>query len=63
MGEEARRTLVLGGGALNGEARAIGILAGLADAELELGDADLVSGASAGAVIGTQLSMRTLARG
>jgi NTE family protein len=47
----AGRALVLGGGGVTGVAWELGILAGLAEAGLELTDADLVVGTSAGSVV------------
>lgn len=52
----AKKALVLGGGAINGGAWAVGMLAGLADAGIDWADADLVIGTSAGAIIGAQLA-------
>jgi len=50
-----RRALVLGGGGITGIAWEIGMLAGLAEAGIELNDADLVIGTSAGSVVGARL--------
>jgi len=50
-----RTALVLGGGGITGIAWEIGVLAGLADAGIDLGTADLVVGTSAGSVVGAQL--------
>jgi NTE family protein len=51
------RALVLGGGGLTGIGWECGVLAGLAEAGLDLGaDADLVVGTSAGSVVGAQLA-------
>jgi NTE family protein len=52
----ARTALVLGGGGITGIAWEVGILAGLARAGVDLTDADLVVGTSAGAVVGSQLT-------
>jgi NTE family protein len=52
----ASRALVLGGGGVTGVAWEIGLLAGLAEGGLELADADLVVGTSAGAVVGAQVT-------
>ena len=52
----ARRALVLGGGGSTGNAWLIGVIAGLADGGLNLGDADLVIGTSAGATAAAQLA-------
>jgi NTE family protein len=51
-----RRALVLGGGGITGIAWEWGVLAGLADAGIKLGDADLVVGTSAGSVVGAQVA-------
>jgi NTE family protein len=51
-----RRALVLGGGGITGIAWEWGILAGLAEAGISLGDADLVVGTSAGSVVGAQVA-------
>jgi NTE family protein len=50
------RALVLGGGGVTGVAWELGILAGLAEAGLDLGDADLIIGTSAGSVVAAQLT-------
>ncbi|MGP3975794.1 patatin-like phospholipase family protein [Streptomyces sp. 8N114] len=47
--------LVLGGGGPVGGAWMVGVLAGLAEAGVELGRADVVIGTSAGAIFGTRL--------
>src|SRR4051812_48604415 len=51
-----RRALVLGGGGVTGIAWEIGLLAGLADAGVDLTGADLVVGTSAGSVVGAQVT-------
>lgn len=51
-----RTALVLGGGGITGIAWELGILAGLARAGIDLTDADLVVGTSAGSVVGSQLT-------
>jgi NTE family protein len=51
-----RTALVLGGGGITGIAWELGILKGLADAGVDLSDADLVIGTSAGSVVGAQLT-------
>lgn len=51
-----RTALVLGGGGITGIAWELGILAGLARAGVDLTDADLIVGTSAGAVVGSQLA-------
>ncbi|MFC7310664.1 patatin-like phospholipase family protein [Streptomyces monticola] len=53
MGKTA---LVLGAGGLTGVGWEIGVLHGLAEAGVDLSDADLVVGSSAGAVVGAQLT-------
>lgn len=51
-----RSALVLGGGGITGIAWEIGMLAGLADAGVDLTDADLIVGTSAGSVVGAQIA-------
>lgn len=51
-----KRALVLGGGGLTGIGWEWGILAGLAEAGIDLSDADLIVGTSAGSVVGAQLA-------
>lgn len=55
MGNKA---LVLGGGGVAGMAWEVGVLAGLADAGVDLGDADLFIGTSAGAVVAVHMASR-----
>ena len=50
-----RRALVLGGGGVTGIAWEIGVLAGLAEAGVDLTSADVVVGTSAGSVVGAQI--------
>ena len=50
-----RRALVLGGGGITGIAWETGLLAGLAEAGLDLTSADVVVGTSAGSVVGAQI--------
>jgi len=50
------RALVLGGGGSTGNAWLIGVLAGLADAGLDVTDADLVIGTSAGSTAAAQIA-------
>ena len=50
-----RRALVLGGGGVTGIAWETGVLAGLAEAGLDLTSADVVVGTSAGSVVGAQI--------
>ncbi len=52
----ADRALVLGGGGITGIAWELGILAGLAEAGVDLRIADLVVGTSAGSVVGAQIT-------
>ncbi|MER6172008.1 patatin-like phospholipase family protein [Streptosporangium sp. NPDC001681] len=52
----ASRALVLGSGGIVGIAWEIGVLAGLAAHGIDLSEADLVVGTSAGAVVGAQLT-------
>lgn len=51
-----RTALVLGGGGITGIAWELGILAGLARSGVDLTDADLLVGTSAGSVVGSQLA-------
>ncbi|MGY1814377.1 patatin-like phospholipase family protein [Blastococcus sp. SYSU D00820] len=51
-----RTALVLGGGGITGIAWEIGMLAGLAEAGVDLTPADLVVGTSAGSVVGAQIT-------
>lgn len=53
------RALVLGGGGPVGVAWEIGLLAGLAEAGVDLAGADLVVGTSAGSVVGAQVAAGT----
>ena len=55
MGDQ-RAALVLGGGGITGIAWEIGLIAGLAEAGIDLSGADLVVGTSAGSVVGAQLT-------
>jgi NTE family protein len=55
----AGKALVLGGGGVTGIAWEIGMLAGLAEAGLDLTDADLVVGTSAGSVVGVDVRSGT----
>ncbi|MGW9047177.1 patatin-like phospholipase family protein [Streptomyces lydicus] len=54
----AGTALVLGGGGLTGIGWEVGILAGLADAGIDLADADVVIGTSAGSIVGAHLASR-----
>ena len=51
-----RTALVLGGGGITGIAWEVGLIAGLAEAGVDLTSADLVVGTSAGSVVGAQLT-------
>src|SRR5258708_1293783 len=50
-----RTALVLGGGGITGAAWEIGMVAGLADAGVDLRSADMIIGTSAGAIVGSQI--------
>jgi NTE family protein len=52
---EGRRGLVLGGGGVTGVAWELGLLAGLAETDLDLTEADLIVGTSAGSAVGAQV--------
>lgn len=56
MGDRGSTALVLGGGGITGIAWELGILAGLAEAGVDLTDADVVVGTSAGSVVGAQVT-------
>jgi NTE family protein len=56
---QQRTALVLGGGGITGIAWETGVVAGLADAGVDLTTADLVVGTSAGSVVGAQLTSGT----
>jgi NTE family protein len=51
-----QRALVLGGGGITGIGWELGVLAGLAEQGVDLTDADLVVGTSAGSVVGAQIT-------
>jgi NTE family protein len=53
------RALVLGGGGASGNAWAIGVIAGLFDAGLDVTQADLVIGTSAGSTVAAQITSPT----
>lgn len=57
--ETGTRALVLGGGGVAGVAWELGILAGLHDAGVDVRDADVIIGTSAGSVVGAQISSGT----
>ena len=54
-----RSGLVLGGGGITGIAWELGLLAGLAEAGVDLANADLIVGTSAGSVVGAQIASGT----
>ena len=54
-----RSGLVLGGGGITGIAWELGVLAGLAEAGVDLTSADLIIGTSAGSVLGAQIASST----
>ncbi|MGW7545511.1 patatin-like phospholipase family protein [Streptomyces sp. NPDC054770] len=56
---EPTRALVLGGGGLVGIAWQTGLLTGLREAGLDLADADVILGTSAGSVVGAMTAART----
>jgi NTE family protein len=58
-GSSRERALVLGGGGSAGNAWLIGVIAGLADAGLDVTDADVTIGTSAGSTAAAQLSGAT----
>ena len=58
---EGRTALVLGGGGVAGIAWETGLLAGLLERGIDLSDADVVVGTSAGSVVGTVLRQGALA--
>ncbi|HEY7060251.1 MAG TPA: patatin-like phospholipase family protein [Chloroflexota bacterium] len=53
--QAGQRALVLGGGGATGQAWEIGLLRGLRDAGVDLTEADLIAGTSAGAILGARL--------
>ena len=55
MNDRGSSALVLGGGGITGIAWELGILHGLAEAGVDLADADTLVGTSAGSVVGAQL--------
>ncbi|MFI6406291.1 patatin-like phospholipase family protein [Streptomyces sp. NPDC050548] len=56
----AGKALVLGGGGISGIGWMAGMLYGLGEAGVDLGDADVVIGTSAGSAVGAQLTAGTL---
>ena len=56
MTDRGTSALVLGGGGITGIAWELGILHGLAEAGVDLSDADTVVGTSAGSVVGAQVT-------
>jgi NTE family protein len=59
MQEGDRSGLVLGGGGITGVGWELGLLAGLAEASVDLLSADLIVGTSAGSVVGAQITSGT----
>jgi NTE family protein len=59
MGAAGERALVLGGGGSAGNAWLIGVIAGLFDAGLDVTEADLIIGTSAGSTAAAQISSAT----
>ncbi|HLJ34957.1 MAG TPA: patatin-like phospholipase family protein [Ktedonobacteraceae bacterium] len=57
--ETGTRALVLGGGGVAGVAWELGILAGLHDKGVDVQDADVIIGTSAGSVVGAQITSGT----
>ena len=55
----SERALVLGGGGASGNAWAIGVITGLFDAGLEVTEADLIIGTSAGSTVAAQITSTT----
>ncbi len=58
-GMTGRRALVLGGGGVTGVAWELGVIAGLYERDLDLREADLIVGTSAGSVVGAQIASGT----
>jgi NTE family protein len=56
MNTTGKRALVLGGGGSSGNAWEIGVIAGLLDAGLDLTEADLIIGTSAGSTVAAQIT-------
>jgi predicted acylesterase/phospholipase RssA len=56
-GAHRSRALVLGAGGPVGRAWQSGLIAGLIEREIDLGDASLIIGTSAGAIVGAQLAL------
>jgi NTE family protein len=59
LGGPSQRALVLGGGGSTGNAWLIGVIAGLFDAGLDVTDADLIVGTSAGSTAAAQITGAT----
>ena len=57
-GAHRSRALVLGAGGPVGRAWQSGLIAGLIEREIDLGDASRIIGTSAGAVVGAQLALK-----
>ena len=58
-GNSSKRALVLAGGGAAGNAWELGLIAGLSDAGVELTEADLIIGTSAGATVAAQVTSGT----
>jgi NTE family protein len=56
MGDPDARALVLAGGGAAGNAWELGLIAGLSDAQVDLTDAELIIGTSAGATVAAQIT-------
>jgi NTE family protein len=56
MGDSDARALVLAGGGAAGNAWELGLIAGLSDAQVDLTDAELIIGTSAGATVAAQIT-------
>jgi len=56
-GARRSRALVLGAGGPVGRTWQSGLIAGLIEREIDLGDASLIIGTSAGAIVGAQLAL------
>jgi NTE family protein len=61
--QHPHRALVLGGGGVVGRAWQMGLAAGILDHGIDLSEADLIIGTSAGAVTGAQLALGVDPRG
>jgi NTE family protein len=54
--EQAARALILGGGGTTGIAWEMGLILGLRDGGIDVSNAGLVAGTSAGATVGAQIT-------